>query len=279
MSKNFLQNPTSKKIIVGLIILFPIILFAIFQVQKTLKPTTQKPISKPVMMPIPKEMNKEITPARNPDETDVAEKVIVIKKEKKLAIKASSALNRSSQPGYESAEVTQLPETRKDETEKADMDHLVQRDKTPRSNTSQAGIEGVNRDTKDELQKESLTTQLITKIDKKDDTFEEGFFLTLKDIKSRDSEEELSVFFWADGPIEKYKYFFLNNPPRLIIDLAGKWKKLVPSSVEVENDMISLIRVWNHPDKLRIVMDLKDKQSPSPVIKESPEGLIVTIKK
>ncbi len=271
MSKKSLQNSTLNKIMVGLIILFSIILFAVFQMQKALKPTAQEIVSKRVMIPIPKEADKKIKPARNPNQTDLVEKVAVAY--------TSPALNGSPQPGDGLAEVTELLEARKGETEKADTDHLVQKAKTPQTNTFQAGIAAVNRDTKDELQKESQTGQPITKIEKKDGVFEEDAFLTLKDIKSRDSEEELSLFFLADSPIEKYNYFFLKDPPRLIIDLAGKWERLVPSSIEVENDMISLVRLWNHPDKLRIVMDLKDNQALSPVMEESPEGLIVTIKK
>jgi len=73
-------------------------------------------------------------------------------------------------------------------------------------------IKKVTRDTKDELQKESPTTQLTTETDKKDDTVEKNAFLTLEDIKSQDSEEAFSVFFLADGPVQKHKYFFRLYP-------------------------------------------------------------------
>lgn len=83
----------------------------------------------------------------------------------------------------------------------------------------------------------------------------------------------------ADGPIRKYKAFPLNNPSRLVINISGKWKSNEKQVKEVKSDLVSRIRIGEHPDYLTIVLDLKKKQVPTRILKESPEGLALTLRK
>ncbi len=59
------------------------------------------------------------------------------------------------------------------------------------------------------------------------------------------------------GPIDSYKYFFLGSPSRLAVDLLGKYDRSVPERDVKDNMFIKDIRTGRHPDKLRIVADLK----------------------
>ena len=103
----------------------------------------------------------------------------------------------------------------------------------------------------------------------------------LKDILYESSAEEFHAVVSSDKPIRQYSSFFLTdeNPPKLVVDLAGKWKKPGKFLFKAANTMVQNIRVGIHPAYLRIVMDLKEKETLASVIEESPEGLSIRVKK
>ena len=102
-------------------------------------------------------------------------------------------------------------------------------------------------------------------------------YKTIKILISQASEGRFSSVFLADSPILKYKSFFIGEPPRFVIDIIGKWKNQGYSDLKVEHDKVKGIRVGEHPDKLRVVIDLKGQQLISPTIKESSKRLILTL--
>ncbi len=56
-------------------------------------------------------------------------------------------------------------------------------------------------------------------------------------------------------PVEKFKYFSLTSPNRVVVDLYGSWSRAnIPALTS--NAWISKIRTGVHPDKLRIVADV-----------------------
>ena len=63
-----------------------------------------------------------------------------------------------------------------------------------------------------------------------------------------------------------------------MIDLPGKWKNLGYSELKLKGDMVKSIRVGEHSDKLRLVMNLRDQGTMDPVIKESSRGLELIIR-
>jgi len=112
-----------------------------------------------------------------------------------------------------------------------------------------------------------------------EDVSEKKTFMTLKDIRSQSSEGSFSIMLFANAPIEKYKTVALNPPPKLVLDLPGKWSYSGNSVISVQSDLVEKIRVGEHKDKLRLVIDLKGSRTYSPRIEPSPEGLTFTIKK
>ncbi len=101
----------------------------------------------------------------------------------------------------------------------------------------------------------------------------------LKRINKYMAGKSFGLAIRADGPINKYKYFFLKSPPRLVIDLIGEWEKPVNLEIPIESDTIKKVRIWKHPDKLRLVNDLHHEHPMTPVFKVSPNGLLVTLSK
>lgn len=103
-------------------------------------------------------------------------------------------------------------------------------------------------------------------------------YRTLIGLESQASEGEFRVVILADRPVKKYESFFLASPPRLVIDLAGKWKNTGYSGLTLNGDKVKGIRVGEHFDRLRVVMDLKNRGTVYPNIKQSSRGLELTIR-
>ncbi|WP_207680863.1 AMIN domain-containing protein [Desulfonema magnum] len=104
----------------------------------------------------------------------------------------------------------------------------------------------------------------------------------LKAVLPRSPENgEFSLLISADGPVQDYTSFFLTDetPPKFVADLAGKWKNPGKSVFKVESDITEAVRVGEHPDFLRVVMDLRLNEPLSPFFRELPEGLMITVKR
>jgi hypothetical protein len=81
---------------------------------------------------------------------------------------------------------------------------------------------------------------------------------TLEGLTPRSDGSEFELTARAGGPVRQTHIFPLSDPPKLVIDLAGKWDRKVTSPVAVENPLVKRIRLGNHPDYLRLVLDLAD---------------------
>ena len=99
----------------------------------------------------------------------------------------------------------------------------------------------------------------------------------LHDITAQRRDSETRIMIQAGSPIKAYKYFSLNAPKRLVVDLIGKWKVPEKQRFEVKNDMVKGIRLGHYPDRLRIVVDLPENATNRPVINKISGGLVLTI--
>ncbi|MFP4039159.1 MAG: AMIN domain-containing protein [Desulfosudaceae bacterium] len=100
---------------------------------------------------------------------------------------------------------------------------------------------------------------------------------TLRDIDVRASDENVRMRILSDHPTAEYTFFSLSDPARLVIDLMGSWNKPPFREKKMAIGSIRKIRLGEHKDKLRIVVDLSTRQAPSPDFTTSSEGLIMTI--
>jgi type IV pilus assembly protein PilQ len=62
----------------------------------------------------------------------------------------------------------------------------------------------------------------------------------------------------ADGPIDNVDSFTLENPSRLVVDFWGVKNSVHPATREVDWTDVSKVRVGQHPDKVRVVFDLRN---------------------
>lgn len=82
----------------------------------------------------------------------------------------------------------------------------------------------------------------------------------------------------AHGPIVQHRHFYMGNPPRLVIDLPGRWRTPRFHARRVESRLVERIRIGRHPEKLRVVLDLQPGvRDLKAVIRESSRGLAVVL--
>ncbi|MDM8551336.1 AMIN domain-containing protein [Desulfobacterales bacterium HSG2] len=101
----------------------------------------------------------------------------------------------------------------------------------------------------------------------------------LKGIQHQSTEEEFRLELLSDGPIYDYKQFTMSPPPKVVLDLPGRWRYSGRYTIRVKSDIARRVRVGKHSNKLRLVLDLKGSKTWIPVIEESSEGLTLIIKK
>ena len=105
-------------------------------------------------------------------------------------------------------------------------------------------------------------------------------FRELKSVKTESGKDAFEVHIMADGPVRHYKFFPLpsQSPPKLVVDLPGKWKHRGDAIFRVKDSMVSQVRVGQHPDFIRVVLDLKISTPVLPAFSETDQGLRVTIR-
>ncbi len=73
------------------------------------------------------------------------------------------------------------------------------------------------------------------------------------DVKASGDSVEVS----SEGPIDNVDSFVLENPDRIVIDLWGAKNGVSRASQPIQHGSVERIRVGEHPDKVRVVLDLR----------------------
>ncbi len=79
---------------------------------------------------------------------------------------------------------------------------------------------------------------------------------TLRGISLHFADQKMLLRIEADGAFP-IKAFFLPNPPRLVLDLPGKWSGMKAPTVP-QNRVIKNVRLGSQPGGPRLVLDLND---------------------
>jgi len=82
---------------------------------------------------------------------------------------------------------------------------------------------------------------------------------TLRKIDAKTADGNVEVRIYGDGQLE-YKVFRLDNPARLVLDIAGVKNASAKTAVEVADDVVKRVRVAQfQPTVARVVVDLAQK--------------------
>lgn len=120
---------------------------------------------------------------------------------------------------------------------------------------------------------DEITPKKETVYDTGDDTV-----YSLNDISFKDNRGKLEMKLIANRPLNKYKFFVLSKPSRIVIDLFGQWNKPPFWEKNVATSRIVKLRIWRYKDKLRIVGDLKNDKTVNADFTPVSDGVIMTIK-
>ncbi len=99
----------------------------------------------------------------------------------------------------------------------------------------------------------------------------------LRGIRGEGQGGRLQLVVVAGRPIEDFQSFTLEEPRRIVLDLPGNWTVRCPKVIDLEHHLASRIRIGDHRDKLRLVIDAAMDTARQPRIESSPEGLTVRI--
>jgi type IV pilus assembly protein PilQ len=86
-------------------------------------------------------------------------------------------------------------------------------------------------------------------------TLEGSEATTLVDVTAKSQDEGAVIELHADGRIENASQFILENPSRLVVDLPGLVSKSSNHNLAVGTAEVARVRVGQHPDKVRVVID------------------------
>lgn len=100
----------------------------------------------------------------------------------------------------------------------------------------------------------------------------------LKNIKVQVDHDAVRLVISTQNPLQQFKHFSLTEPQRMVVDLVGDFKPHAKSMNVPPNNYVSALRIGDHPDKLRIVADIKAGAAlKMQVQRNSPEEIVVII--
>ncbi|HOC38315.1 MAG TPA: type IV pilus secretin PilQ [Thermodesulfobacteriota bacterium] len=94
-------------------------------------------------------------------------------------------------------------------------------------------------------------------------------------VEKADSFVRLDIV--ADGKIEKYNQFTISGPTRLVLDLSSLTSRLERDQHECDAVLVKRIRVGEHPDHIRVVLESPQTEFPPYKIVSHDQGLTVFI--
>ncbi|MFQ5585452.1 MAG: type IV pilus secretin PilQ [Thermodesulfobacteriota bacterium] len=95
-------------------------------------------------------------------------------------------------------------------------------------------------------------------------------------IETTGGENESIVRIVGNGPPSSYNSFGLDSPARLVIDIWGAQNVLHERSIDVSDAFVKRVRIGDHPDKSRIVIDFSGENVPPHSIDKVDNALKVT---
>jgi type IV pilus assembly protein PilQ len=80
----------------------------------------------------------------------------------------------------------------------------------------------------------------------------------------------------ADGPIDNVDSFLLTNPDRVVVDLFGAKSGMAKAKQSFAEGVVSQARIGEHPDKVRVVLDLRTKTG-KPTVVPTDKGVRIEL--
>jgi hypothetical protein len=106
---------------------------------------------------------------------------------------------------------------------------------------------------------------------------------TVVAVSASDKPGEYVLSVTTSAQVGDVTRVYMDDPPRLIIDLAGRWNYTGALSLPGKSPLVRQVRVGKHPDRLRLVLDLAPEAvarlREAPMVDRSPNGVVIRLPK
>lgn len=103
-----------------------------------------------------------------------------------------------------------------------------------------------------------------------------GTLIETVDAEAREDGIQITVV--ADGSIQEYSAFTVDNPPRIVFDLFNIDSPFTGlQKVDVDSKWVTGLRHFRYPDKVRLVLDTDRSYMTTFASKPIPNGLLISI--
>ena len=102
------------------------------------------------------------------------------------------------------------------------------------------------------------TNQALDQVQTREEAWEED------GIREEFGEGYTRVVFSQILSEEGFKYSFIDDPPRLVVDVKQPTREVWFNRLSLKGGAFVRIRVGRHPDKIRFVLDLREEGQPEP---------------
>jgi formylglycine-generating enzyme required for sulfatase activity len=94
---------------------------------------------------------------------------------------------------------------------------------------------------------------------------------------SRENGRDVAEFS-TERPVEEFVYFEAETPPpRLVVNLPGRWHSVAPQQVPTKDGPLSLVNAEVLPDRLRLTLTFRDKPKAKVQFHRTDSGLAVLL--
>jgi len=99
----------------------------------------------------------------------------------------------------------------------------------------------------------------------------------IADLAVEKRDNGIDVIITGDGYIGDNNTFTIPNPARIVTDVIGVKNLFRKNSLHVNSPLLKSVRVGQHPDKVRLVLDIPDGASSRFITRKSENRLILTL--
>jgi serine/threonine protein kinase len=96
--------------------------------------------------------------------------------------------------------------------------------------------------------------------------------LRILTIRQLENKETFKMGLEASGAIKDYATFTMTRPPRLVVNLRGRWQISGRRTFPMSDNLVRQVRIGEHPEYLAVVLDLKRIPSVPPEIEKNDNG-------
>ncbi len=91
--------------------------------------------------------------------------------------------------------------------------------------------------------------------------------------------DRVEIALLVDGPPGEHTSFWLDNPRRLVVDVHGRKNGFAQRTLLIDHPLAKRIRVGQHPDKVRFVIETAPDVAPNASMHAKGEALVVALRR